>query len=137
MPGHETRELADSWIQGVACGSEPQIIFVFVMLENDSYYVLIGDCKLDGKICRSRVAWIAGVHARSGRLPNVTFSNPYMRAYAYANSVHKTASGTRSRSRTLCHTRQPKDGSMSQGTEIANQGKRVPLQSDQRGPKVI
>ena len=65
MSRHQTRELADSWIQSVACSSELQIIFVFAMLENDSYYVLIGDSKSNRKIVMTRVAWIAGVHARS------------------------------------------------------------------------
>jgi hypothetical protein len=137
MSRHQTRELADSWIQGVACSSKPQIIFVFAMVEDDPYYLLIGDCKSDRKMVMARVAWIAGVHARSDQSSSGTFSGPYMRTCAYMNGVHETASGAGSRSRIPCHIRQRKHGNMSQRTGFANQEMRNPVRLDYGGLEVI
>jgi hypothetical protein len=62
MSRHYTCELADSWVQSIACCSKSQIVFVIAMLENAFYYMLIRDRKSDGEIGMPRVAWIAWVH---------------------------------------------------------------------------
>ncbi|EOA87102.1 uncharacterized protein SETTUDRAFT_31403 [Exserohilum turcica Et28A] len=59
MARHNTCELANPWIQSVACSFKT-------------------DCEPDRKFAMSSVGWIAWVHGRGGNPFSAIFSQPYM-----------------------------------------------------------